>query len=145
MYIKNLKRNVCLPTLHIPIFLWEATETMCLYPLQNRVLMGYTVSNLHHPITIRQCMFDRKIGAAGSVLHRLCHFVILTIRYLCYDLWNQLLLELSLDLFKTLYICYRYIEDVHKEVWCWKNIFRQFDRVFNLAIFWQLHLVNNGW
>ena len=62
---------------------------------QNIVLVGYTVfsmsvilwfhqfygiyfitliafvrfcSNLHHTLTIRQCMFDRKIGAAGSVL-----------------------------------------------------------------------------
>ena len=26
-----------------------------------------------------------------------------------------------------------------------KNIFRQTDRAFNLAMFWQLHLVNNGW
>ena len=26
-----------------------------------------------------------------------------------------------------------------------KNIFLQTYRVFNLAIFWQLHLVNNGW
>ena len=42
-------------------------------------------SNLHHTITIRQCMFDRKIGAEGSVLQELCHFVILTIRCLCYD------------------------------------------------------------
>ena len=39
---------------------------------------------------------------------------------------------------------YRYIEDVDEEVWCWKNIFWQIDRVFNLAIFC-LHLVNNGW
>ena len=28
----------------------------------------------------------------------------------------QLLLELSLDLFNTLHICYRHIEDVHEEV-----------------------------
>ena len=27
--------------------------------------------------------------------------------------WNQLLLELSLDLINTLKICYRYVEDVH--------------------------------
>ena len=26
-----------------------------------------------------------------------------------------------------------------------KNIFWQIDKVFYLAIFWQLHLVNNGW
>ena len=36
--------------------------------------------NLHHTLTIRQCMFDRKIGAEGSVLQELCHFVILIIR-----------------------------------------------------------------
>ena len=42
-------------------------------------------SNLHHTITIRQCMFDIKIGAEGSVLQELCHFVILTINCLCYD------------------------------------------------------------
>ena len=29
---------------------------------------------------------------------------------------NQLLLELSLDIFNTLQICYRHIEDVHEEV-----------------------------
>ena len=62
-----------------------------------------------------------------------------------HTLWNQHFLELSLDLFNTLQIFYRHIEDVHKEVWCWKHIFRQIDRVFNLAIFWQLHLVNSGW
>ena len=48
-------------------------------------------------------------------------------------LWNQLLLELSLDLFNTLQIYYRHIEDVHKEVWCWKNIFWQTDSVFNFV------------
>ena len=42
-------------------------------------------SNLHHTLTIRQCMFGRKIGAEGSVLQELCHFVILTIRCLYYD------------------------------------------------------------
>ena len=40
-----------------------------------------------------------------------------------YTLWNQLLLELSLDLFNTLQIWYRHIEDVHEEVWCRKIIF----------------------
>ena len=39
-------------------------------------------SNLHHILTIRQCIFDRKIGAEGSVLQELCHFVIITIRCL---------------------------------------------------------------
>ena len=33
-------------------------------------------SNFHHTITIRQCMFDCKIGAEGSVLQELCHFLI---------------------------------------------------------------------
>ena len=41
-------------------------------------------SNLHHTLTIRQCMFGGKIGAEGSVLQELCHFVILTIRCLYY-------------------------------------------------------------
>ena len=42
--------------------------------------------------------------------------------------------------------CYRDIEDVHEEVWWWKDIFWQTYKVFNLAIFlWQLHLINNGW
>ena len=35
-------------------------------------------------------------------------------------LWNQLILELSYDLFNTLQICYRHTEDVHDKVWCWK-------------------------
>ena len=34
---------------------------------------------------------------------------------------------------------------MHEEVWWWKNIFWQSDRVINLAMFWQLHLVSNGW
>ena len=36
-------------------------------------------SNLHHTLTIRQCIFNRKIGAEGLVLQELCHFVILKI------------------------------------------------------------------
>ena len=48
---------------------------------------------------------------------------------------KSLLLELSLDLFNTLQISYRDIEDVHEEVWLWKTIFWQTYRVFNLAIF----------
>ena len=56
-----------------------------------------------------------------------------------HTLWNQLLLELLLDLFNTLQKCYRHIEDMHVEVWCWKNIFWQTDRVLNLAIFWRLY------
>ena len=39
-----------------------------------------------------------------------------------HTLWNQLLV-LSLDLFNTLQICYRHIEDVHEEAWCWKKYF----------------------
>ena len=52
-----------------------------------------------------------------------------------HTLWNQLLLELLLDLFNTLQICYRHIEDVHEEVWCYKNIFWQTYGVFNLSHF----------
>ena len=48
-----------------------------------------------------------------------------------YTLWNQLLLELSLDLINTLKLCHRHIEEVHEEVWCRKNIFWQTYRVFN--------------
>ena len=33
-------------------------------------------SNFHSIITIRQCVFDGKIGDEGSVLQELCHFVI---------------------------------------------------------------------
>ena len=36
--------------------------------------------NLRHTLTIRQCTFERKIGARGSVLHELCLFVILLIK-----------------------------------------------------------------
>ena len=57
-----------------------------------------------------------------------------------HTLWNQLLLELLLDLFNTdiLKMC-------KKKFDAEKNVFRQIDRVFNLAIFWQMHLVNNCW
>ena len=34
-------------------------------------------SNFQHTLTIRHCMFYRKIGAEGSVLQELCHFVIM--------------------------------------------------------------------
>ena len=40
--------------------------------------------NLHHTLTIRHCMCDRKVGAEGSVLQELCLFVILAIRCLYY-------------------------------------------------------------
>ena len=42
-------------------------------------------SNLHHALTIRQCMFGRKVGAEGSVLQELCHFKILIIRCIITD------------------------------------------------------------
>ena len=61
-----------------------------------------------------------------------------------HTLWNQLLLEHSLDLFNTLQLCYRHNEDVHEEVWCRKNIFWQTYRVLYLAIFLWLHLVIDG-
>ena len=34
------------------------------------------LSNFHDTVTIRQCMFDGKIGTEGSVLQELCHLVI---------------------------------------------------------------------
>ena len=164
-------------------------------------------SYLHHTITIRQCMFDMKIGAEGSVLQELCHFVILTIRCLYYD-WYYILCEINssesfhwifsilcryvkdilkmcmkkfdaekiffniyrafnlsyfpttapsklwlivhtlwkryLNLFSILQICYRHIEDVHEEDWCWKNIFWQTYRVFLLSHF-SMTAPSNWW
>ena len=44
------------------------------------VALARFFSNFHHTLTIRHCMFCRKIGAEGSVLQELCHFVILTAR-----------------------------------------------------------------
>ena len=41
------------------------------------VALARFCSNFHHTLTIRHCMFYRKIGAEGSVLQELCHFVIL--------------------------------------------------------------------
>ena len=61
-----------------------------------------------------------------------------------HTLWNQLLLERSLDLFNTLQICYRHIEDVHEEVWCRKNIFWQTYRVFLLSHF-SMTAPSNWW
>ena len=46
------------------------------------VALARFCSNFHHTITISNCMFCRKIGAEGSVLQELCHFVILTARCL---------------------------------------------------------------
>ena len=41
------------------------------------VALAGICSNFHHTLTIRHCMFCKKIGAEGSVLQELCHFVIL--------------------------------------------------------------------
>ena len=41
------------------------------------VALARFCSNFHHTLTIRHCMFCKKIGAEGSVLQELCHFVIL--------------------------------------------------------------------
>ena len=41
------------------------------------VALARFCSNFHHRLTIRHCMFRKKIGAEGSVLQELCHFVIL--------------------------------------------------------------------
>ena len=43
--------------------------------------------------------------------------------------------ELLLDLFSTLQICYRHIEDVHDEVWCLKKIFLTNWQGFELSHF----------
>ena len=63
-----------LPTLpsfrqHLSVLLYNF-DSFCL------ILFKFT----HHTLTIRECMFDRKIGAEGSVLQELCLFVILIIR-----------------------------------------------------------------
>ena len=36
------------------------------------------------------------------------------------------------------------IEDIHEEVWCWKNIFWQTDKVFNIANLYNCSQKNNG-
>ena len=41
------------------------------------VALARFCSNFHHTLTIRHCMYCRKIGAEGSVLQELFHFVIL--------------------------------------------------------------------
>ena len=52
-------------------------------PLGTYSSVQFFCTNLHHTITIRQCMFDKKIRAEESVLQELC--LILTIRCLYYD------------------------------------------------------------
>ena len=82
-------------------------------------------------LMLKKCFFYKLTGFLT------CHFrktAPSKLWLIVHTLWNQLLLELSLDLFKTLQICYRHIEDEHEEVWWWKNIFWQTYRVFNLAI-----------
>ena len=49
-----------------------------------------------------------------------------------------------LNLFSILQICYRHIEDVHEEDWCWKNIFWQTYRVFLLSHF-SMTAPSNWW
>ena len=46
------------------------------------VALARFCSNFHHTLTNRHCMFCRKIGAEGSVLQELCHFVFLNARCL---------------------------------------------------------------
>ena len=43
------------------------------------VALARFCSNFHYTLTIRHCMFYKKIGAEGSVLQELCHFVILNV------------------------------------------------------------------
>ena len=40
------------------------------------VALARFCSNFHQTLIIKHCMFYRKIGAKGSVLQELCHFVI---------------------------------------------------------------------
>ena len=79
--------------------------------------------NLHHTLTISQCMFGRKRGAEGSVLQDVCHFVAQTvwcmvsaIWLIVHTLWYQLLIESFVYPFKTLQLRYIVIEDVHVDV-----------------------------
>ena len=70
-------------TMNFVIFLysWYTVFSMSVDSITSIAFVWFC-SNLQHIITIRQCMFDRKIGAEGSVLQELCHFVILTTRCL---------------------------------------------------------------
>ena len=44
-----------------------------------KVALARFCSNFHHTLTIRHYTFCRKIGAKGSVLQELCHFLFFTV------------------------------------------------------------------
>ena len=68
-------RHSVIPSFRDLFFLWFCSVTL--------VPTARFCSNFHRTLAIRHCMFCRKIGAEGSVLQELCHFVILTARYFC--------------------------------------------------------------
>ena len=112
---------------------WSVSQELCLCnSVINKGFLLYNFTNFcpisfsfPHTLTIRQWT--------------------LVLLLIVHTLWNQLHLQLLLDLFKTLHIYYRHSEDVHVGVWCWKHTFWQNGSVFNLAILQQLHLVNDSY
>ena len=143
-------------------------------PLQNGVLVGYTIFSMSVIPSFRQhlkillCNFDRfcpiLFRCTPHHNHQTMHvwqknwgwrISITRVMPLCnsynkmfvlwlivHTLWNQPLRAFTGSFQHLANMLKTYIEDVHEEVWCWKNIFWQPYGVFNLAIFRRLHLVN---
>ena len=108
-----------------------------LYNFDSFCLILFIFTPCHYCQTMHVWKENRGWRASIRRLMPLCNSYnkMFVLWLIVHTLWNQLLLEVSLDLFSTLQICYRHIEDEHEKVWCWKNIFWQIYRVFNLAIF----------
>ena len=81
------------------------------------ILFIFTLHHYHQTMHIWKENRGWRIGITRVMpLGNSCN-KLLVLWLIIHTLWNQLL-ELSLDLFNTLQICYRHIEDVHEEVWC---------------------------
>ena len=91
-------------------------------------------THLHHQTTHvwyefkgQRVSFARVMGLFKSI-HRMFAIVLIV-----HTLWNQLLLQLSIFSFYTLHTCSTHIEDVHKDVLCWKK--KEFWQIYSILNF----------